>query len=974
MIVVGFQARPQSTAAPKADFARDVAPIFRAHCLSCHTGKEASGGLDLSTRAGIQKGGDSGKLFVPGKPKLSLLIRRLKGEGGLPQMPQGFKPLDPEQIAKVEAWIASGGTITDATFTHWAYVAPKTPSLPSVRGTEWVLNPIDRFVLARLEREGLAPNPPASKERLLRRVTLDLTGLPPTPAEIESFLADRRPGAYERVVDRLLASPRYGERLARIWLDLSRYADTNGYEADHLRTAWRYRDWLIEAFNANMPYDRFIRDQMAGDLLPNPSLDQLIATGFHRNSMFNVEGGVDPAEGLQVALEDRAATTATVFLGSTLMCAKCHDHKYDPFSQADYYRFVAFFANADYEPRGSAEVSAQKFYEPEIDAPTPAQQQKLKQLEARLIDIRQSVDQPDSEVRRGFEDWLGRARKNSDWTLPQIQQAESANGTTLKAGDQGVIIASGDSPNNDAYTLTLKADGPSKALRVEVFPDANLPGGGSGRSSSGNFILTGLRVTVDGVPAAVSNPRATFVQEGYNLSQLLAGNPKSGWALYPRTRERHELVVDIGDVRPGATLRVTLDFQSPDWPKHTIGRFRISLCDRLPAIPTNDEQRALIGKQKLSGQEADRLFRHFARNAGTTYPELAAVRAVEDDLQNLKRQIPKALVLRDRPTQGPLKTPILIRGDFTQKGPMVGAAPPALFAPPVTQKWNRLTLAEWLVSPSNPLTARVQVNRMWEQFFGRGIVETLDDFGTQGAPPSHPELLDWLAIKFREVGWDMKAMAKLIVTSATYRQDSRIRPELMRRDPNNVLLARGPRYRLEAEAIRDVTLSAAGLLSKKIGGPSVYPAQPEGVWNSPFSGERYVLSQGEDLYRRGIYTIWKRTAPYPAAMAFDAASRETCVTRRIRTNTPLQALALLNDETTAIAGRALGERIKRQGGTTDWTRVSFGFLLCTGRRPTHQELQRLLASLGKWKAKDEERAWTLLGMTLLNLDETITQS
>ncbi|MBV6458987.1 MAG: hypothetical protein HONBIEJF_02126 [Fimbriimonadaceae bacterium] len=975
MIVGAFQAGQTPNKPKKVDYAHNVAPIFRAHCASCHSGKDASGGLDLTTIAGIKKGG-SGKLFVPGKPGQSLLVQRIKGLGGLPQMPMGFKPLDPHQIEAIEQWIAQGADLNAEAKPHWSYQPPKRPSLPTVKQTSWPKNSIDRFVLSRLEKQGLKPSPEADRETLLRRVTLDLTGLPPSPAEIEAYLTDASPRAYERVVDRLLASPQYGERVTRIWLDLSRYADTNGYEADYLRTAWKYRDWLIDAFNRNLPYDIFIRDQMAGDLLPNPTLDQLIATGFHRNSMFNSEGGVDPAEGLNVAIEDRVSTTATVFMGITLMCAKCHDHKYDPFTQKDYYRFVAFFANTDYESRGSADVGQQKFYEPEIDAPSPDQAAKVKELESKLEACRAAINAPDAPVRKGFDAWLATAEEsgNDGWSFAEDVKAVSANGATLSVQEDGTILATGENPNTDTYTIEFVARRGASSLRLESIPDPSLVNGGSGRSESGNIILTALRVKVDGKAVEVTDPRATFVQVGYDLAQLKTGNPNGGWALYPEVKQRQELVVGIGEVKPGARIEVKLEFNSPTWAKHTLGKFRLSVTGRKPAMPIPGALRALIGNPNRTAAEREQLFQHFLRQVGSLFPDVAAVKQASDELNASRMAIPKALILRDRKTAGPLQTPVLLRGDFTQKGPMVTAGPPGIFPQPAEPIANRLTLAEWLVSPKNPLTARVQVNRMWEQFFGRGLVLTLDDFGTQGSPPSHPALLDWLATEFIARKWDMKAMAKLIVMSATYRQSSRTSAALRERDPENILLARGPRFRLEAEAIRDVILSASGLLSKKIGGPSVYPSQPEGVWNSPFSGERYMPSEGENRYRRGIYTVWKRTAPYPAFVAFDAISRETCSPRRIRTNTPLQALAMLNDATVTEAGKALAMRMQKEGGTTDRTRLIHGFRLCTGRTPKGAEVKRLLALLSKLQDKAASEAWTLIGVTLLNLDETITRS
>jgi cytochrome c553 len=755
---------PDQPAPERPSFAEHVQPILRAHCVSCHSATVKSGGLDLSTPAAIRKGGVSGDLLKAATAEKALLMVRITGSDGKPQMPMGFKPLTATQQRTIHNWLRVGAPLDAKASVHWAYVAPRRPSPPKLPNADWVRNPIDAFVLARLRQGGLAPSPEAAKETLIRRVTLDLTGLPPTLDEIDAFLAETRPDAYERAVDRLLSSPAYGERMARPWLDLARYADSDGYEKDLRRTGWKWRDWVISAYNRNVPFDQFTVEQIAGDMLPNATVDQLVATGFNRNTMFNSEGGVDQAEAQFNVVVDRVDTTSTVWLGTTMACARCHDHKYDPFSKKDYFRLVAVFSNTEIIKTGDARVGEEKWREPEMEI---------------------------------------------------------------------------------------------------------------------------------GEPSAIA--------------------------------ERDQL--------EGALRRLQADLSK-----------------------TEDAE----GKAKLQ-ERAD---------------------AVEARLNEVRKSIATALVLREIPNTPKLTATVRNQGIFTSLGDTVEARTPETLPASAATRFDRLALAQWLVDRKNPLTARVQVNRMWELHFGRGLVSTMEDFGTQGAKPSHPELLDWLAVEFMESGWDMKHMHRLLVTSATYRQRSHSSAFLRGRDPHNVLLARGPRFRMEAEMIRDQALAVSGLLSRRIGGPSVYPLQPEGVWNSPYSGEQWETSEGEDRYRRSLYTFWKRTAPHPKMLVFDAPSREVCTVQRSRTNTPLQALALLNDPTTLEAGRALAVRARREPD-----RLVAMFRSCTGRTPSVAErtrLQSLLKTLtarcqgnpdaaGKIAPSPEEAAWSMVGATLLNLDATITR-
>ncbi|RYG34373.1 DUF1553 domain-containing protein, partial [bacterium] len=934
------------------------------------------------------------KSVVPGDPAASELVRRLKGLGDKPAMPMGFPPLSKADIAKVERWIAEGATLDNAVAPkHWAYVAPVRPAVPDLKST-WVRNPVDAFVLQRLKKEGLSPSPTASRETLLRRVTLDLTGLPPTPVEIDAFLADKRPDAYERAVDRLLASPQYGVKQARGWLDLARYADTNGYEKDVRRTAWLYRDWVVNAFNANMPYDRFTIEQLAGDLLPNATLDDKVATGFNRNSMFNEEGGVDQEEAHFNVILDRVDTTATVWLGSTLACARCHDHKYDPFSQKDYYKMAAFYSNTTVYPRGPKEVGEEKWFEAEVPIRTSEFVLKESALKAKIAAANTELSRPTPERIAAFGRWEESARILPVWA-PARPSTATAKGDGGVGGNpqmetlaDGSVRAGGPNPDRATYVLELPASAElTTGLQLEVIPDEALPNRGPGRAPNGNFVLSQMIVEADGKPVGLASSMADFVQNTHNIEELLTKHAEKGWAVHPSLGKPHRMTVALATpVEAGRPIRVTLACVS-DPPLHTLGRFRISRTSA-PApfagyVP--DEVRSYWKKPVTSGPNP--AWDYFVSIDPAAREPRLKLKALEAELQSLQAQVPTALIMEEKPAKGPLTAFVRHRGEFLTKAEEVTADTPTILPKLNKARANRLDLANWIVSPSNPLTARVQVNRMWEGIFGTGLVETTEDLGTRGNKPTHPQLLDWLATEFMAKGWDMKAMTKLIVTSNTYRQSSNATPKLLEKDPTNLLLARGPRFRLEAETIRDSLLASSGLLSRKTGGPSVFPYQPEGAWNNPYNGELWMRSEGDDRYRRSLYTFWKRTSPYPAYMAFDATSREICTVRRIRTNTPLQALTLLNDQEMMEAASALGQRMRSTKGDVS-AQISAGFRLCTGRAAKPSERERLTALLTKlrqrYEAKPEDvkklgtgspedAAWTMVGNVLLNLDETITK-
>jgi len=1011
----------QSSSNSQVDFKRDIEPIFANSCNQCHGPKKAAGQLRLDVKAAAMKGGISGPGILPSNGKQSRLLARILGEGGEKQMPLGGDPLKPEQIELIRRWIDQGAVWPDAgqsqtsnpkpdVSQHWAYVKPVQSALPQVKNQSWGRNPIDQFVLARLEKEGLTPSTEASKERLLRRVYLDLIGLPPTVKEIDEFLADKSSDAYEKVVDRLLGSPQYGERWARPWLDLARYADSNGYEKDSLRVMWKYRDWVINALNADMPFDQFTIEQIAGDMLANPTTDQKIATGFHRNTLLNQEGGTDPEEQHYEVVVDRVNTTASVWLGSTLGCAQCHNHKYDPFSQRDYYRMYAIFDNADYQIRGVAKFE-RYIWEPQLELPTPEQEVKRKAINDELARLETTLKTQTPALDAAQAKWEAQLRAEpQNWTPLAPKTYRSTGGTTLTKQTDNSLLASGASPEFDEYIITAEVlPGTTSGLMIEAMPDKNLPRGGPGRDLYGHFILSTVEAAANGRDLKFADGNwddglSRFdAKTFFNQEMVQVGDRPRGWLINAMTDETRmtRLAVFTLD-KPLITdkpteLTIKLKFLAGGLCQG-LGRFRLSVTGSDDPLKITRVSASL--KKVLYTPASERTERQKAAMSERfrqLTPLLAKERDRLEELQNSLKGlgIITALMMQEKPGFDRPSNWVRERGNFASKGEKVYAGTPAALPPlPESAPANRLGLAKWLVDESNPLTARVAVNRAWEQFFGRGIVETSEDFGVQGAPPSHPELLDWLAVEFVKQGWSMKKLHRLIVTSATYRQDSTISAALQERDPYNRLLARGPRFRVEAEMVRDISLTASGLLSRKMGGPSVMPPQPDGIWRNPYSSEKWATAKGEDRYRRGLYTFLRRTSPYPAMMTFDATSRETCTIRRIRTNTPLQSLTLLNDDAAMEMARALAKRMALEIDGETRARIEYGFRLCATRRPTPAELDRLTAlynqQLANYKAdpqtaaqllKGEARelpapemaAWTIVANVLLNLDETLTK-
>lgn len=848
--LVVFMATLLSSTAATVDFKHEIQPILEQRCTECHGEKKQKAGVRLDRKTFAFAPTDSGKPAITvGRSGESLLWQRITTTNTDEIMPPKGEPLTAAQVTMIQKWIDEGAVWPDdggvPQKKHWAYEKPVRPKVPVVKGPKSaVKNPIDAFVLERLQQDKLKPAPEADPATLIRRVSLDLTGLPPSMAEVNAFLADKSKDAYEKVVDRLLASPHFGERWARPWLDMARYADTQGYEKDNRRTMWPWRDWVIRALNQNKPFDQFTIEQIAGDLLPDATQEQKVATGFHRNTMTNTEGGTDDEEFRHEAVVDRVNTTFSTWMATTINCSQCHNHKYDPLTMKEYYQVYAFLnqtADSDKED----ERPTLKVFKPGEKEELAARREVLKNAEARW---KTATSAP--ELTNAFLAW-------QEKTLAELTNAPSTNA-------------------------------PAKAKK----------------------------------DAKTSNEE---------LRKLLTTAPEK----------------------------------------------------------RDKDQRAKL-KEHFEG---------VAPELKEPREALAAARAAEKKFNDA---IPIVSVLEELPK--PRETHMLMRGSFLTKGERVSPGVPAVMNPlPASSATNRLAFAHWMVDTNNPLIARVMMNRFWEQIFGTGIVETSEDFGTQGEPPSHPKLLDWLACEFMEPGgvqggtsWDMKRMLRLIVTSATYRQSSKVTSELLQRDPYNRLLARGTRRRLEAEMVRDQALAVSGLLSRKIGGAPVMPPQPDGVWQVVYSGDKWETSKGEDKYRRGLYTFWRRTSPYPSMVSFDAPSGEFCVVRRTRSNTPLQALTLLNDPVYLECAQALAKRMLSEGGTTAEQRAAFGLRACLAREPKKGEAQKLVTLAAKQLARYQEdsesaatlvryagtdtkektevpelAAWTIVANVLLNLDEFV---
>jgi hypothetical protein len=1013
------------------DFANDIQPIFARHCYECHGTQKQKGNLRLDERKAVIRTGDHA-VVIPGKPDQSDLYRRItlpKGHEDI--MPNRGEPLTKTETDLIRDWIVQGAVWPDNVVAakHWSYLVPVRPSLHEMKSRLWAKNEIDLFILARLEKEKLKPSPEAEPERLLRRVYLDLIGLPPSPKDVEAFLADKSSDAYEKVVDRLLVSPQYGEHWARPWLDLARYADSLGFQRDNLWEIWPYRDWVIKALNADMPFDQFTIEQIAGDLLPNATIEQKIATGFNRCTPINVEAGSDQEESRVNQVFDRVNTVGTVWLGSTIECCQCHNHKYDPFTQKEYYQLFAFFNNTPKESRYSNPNTTigldfdgpyLKLPNPKIDQERAAIQEKIQALdhkaEATSKDLLASQPAWETEI-------SGQLSTVAQSHVLEIAKFETESGTAFEIlNDKSVLLRDDDNdavPDRDTYTITVHSTLTGiTGFKLETLADAALHGGGPGRGDAArpNFILSNFKVTAAGTDNAkpetipFRKARADFEQRNFTVTKAIDDDGKAGWGIAPQFARDHwavfETTAPVGSAQ-GTTFKFTLAQNYGG--SRLIGRLRLSALTGAPDstdVPAN----VVAALQIFPEQRTDDQKKSVSDFYLSRQPDFEKIKSARSKLEGEMKRLPAPTTLAMHEMDQQRMSAIFLRGNFLDKGAPVEPDVPAVLPPLGEGTRNRLALARWLVSTNNPLTARVTVNRWWAEFFGHGLVTTPEDFGIKGELPSHPKLLDWLACEFMEPSsqkskiengrpWSMKHIHRLIVTSATYRQSSRVTPDLRERDDQNKFYARGPRFRMDAEMIRDNALAIAGLLSLKMGGESVHPYQPPGIWESKVGGNAisYETSEGEDRYRRGIYTVIKRTSPYPSFITFDAPTRNNCTVRRQRSNTPLQALTMLNDPVYVEAAGALARRILTEKPTASVEeKIRHAFQLCTARLPDsneanilfqlHQEqlrasqgnakeLEKQLHNLPKPEGVDaaEFAAWYSVASAILNLDETITK-
>ena len=1029
-------ARPAAKAAPaeKLRYNQDIRPILAENCFACHGPDSASRQAGLR----LDKPEDAAAAIVKGKPAESEMIRRILGQGPLMPPKSSHKQLSPAQIATLKRWVAEGAEYE----LHWSYLAPKRPALPAVKDTKWVRNPIDRFILARLEKEGLRPAPEADRRTLARRLSLDLTGLPPDPAVVERFVADKSPNAYDKLVDQFLASPHWGEHRARYWMDGARYGDTHGIHFDNFREIWAYRDWLINALNQNMRFDQFTIEQIAGDLLPNPTLDQLIATGFNRNNITTNEGGVIPEEYLVLYNRDRTEAVSQVWMGQTAGCAVCHDHKFDPLSQREFYEMAAFFNNTT---QGAMDGNI-KDTPPVIPAPLPADRPRFNQIQGELAAARKQVEERKQAARADFDQWLAAPTANAvnvpaeglKFHAPlaegqgrAVQATVDGKAVSLaataepgwtpghvgtsafqrKGGSTVEVPQAGDFEKDQSFTVSawvklMPNTGGALLARMDDGSDFR----GWDLWVEGNRVGTHIinKWPEDALKVVTREPLAAGRWHHVTLAYTGGANPES-------VRIYVDGTARMTDVQSN-TLKNTIRTQVPlkigqrhnTSPVEGTAIQDVRLYDR--ALAGNEVERLargtraahLIARGTLNPAEKDELYLWWLAGADEPYRTVAAkVAQLETEDRAIRARGTVAHVMRERESEPTAY--ILFRGEYDQRRDEVKAKTPAVLPPmPADYPRNRLGFAKWLLLPEHPLTTRVTVNRFWQELFGTGIVRTSGDFGITGELPSHPELLDWMSVEFREGGWDMKKFFKLLVTSAAYRQAAVITPEKAKKDADNRLISRGPRFRMDAEVIRDYALAASGLLVPKLGGPSVKPYQPDGVWEAVAmigSNTRdYRRDSGENLYRRSMYTFWKRSAPPASLDIFNAPNRETCAVRRERTNTPLQALVTLNDVQFVEAARVLAQRALQEGGATVDARADYiarrllaRSLDAEEKAVVRQSLAGLeafykgdaraakqLIAVGEAKADpaiapEQLAAWTMLVNQLMNLDEVLNK-
>lgn len=998
------------------DFATDIRPLLSDACFSCHgpdpEHREADLRLDLKETVFAQHNGQA--LIVPGKPADSLLYQRMTASDESERMPpvDSGKKLSQSDLAKIRKWIEDGAPWA----SHWAFQTPVKPELPEVRQPELIQNPIDVFVLEKLERQQLSFSEPADQTTLLRRLSLDLTGLPPRIKEIDTFLSDKSPDAYRKQVARLLASPHYGERWGRLWLDAARYADSNGYEKDAPREVWLYRDWVIDALNQNMPYNQFVIEQVAGDLLPKASQNQKIATGFMRNSMLNEEGGIDPEEFRMAAMFDRMDTIGKSILGLTLQCSQCHSHKYDPLTHENYYQIFACINNS---------------YEASMRGYTDEEQQQREKLLIEIKSIEQSLKNKMPDWPQRLAAWEKQIQQNQPvWHVLKLKNIDSNSQRYFEQPDHS-MLAQGYAPSRFTSNFEAETDASEiTAIRLELLNHPNLPAGGPGRATSGLCALTDIKLSVADLKdpkqktsikfttATVdfSNPRLQldFPYEdkkgvrGFTgpVSYAIDGDNSTAWGIDAgpgRQNQPHEAVFRAEKpfgYPEGSKLTISLVQMHGGWNSDNnqtmnLGRFRISWSNSPNAhadpVPDRVREFLAIPDAERTPRQQDQIFSYWR----TTVPEWATE---NERIETIWKQHPEGttqLVYQERPQ--PRKTHLLDRGDFLKQKQVVQPGVPGfLNSLPADTPVDRLTFARWLVDRQSPTTARAIVNRVWQAYFGQGIVSTSEDLGSQGAAPTHRKLLDWLAVWFMDEGWDLKKLHTLIVTSRTYQQSSRVSPELYAKDPYNRLLARGPRYRVDAEIVRDIALQASGLLNPKIGGPSVYPPAPAFLFDKPasYGPKTWNVEEDAERYRRAIYTFRFRSVPYPMLQAFDAPNGDISTVKRTRSNTPLQALTTLNETLFMECAVGLAETILSANSGSEESRIETAFRRCVSRYPSAEEKQVLTQFLNRQrhyfvdhpeeatqisdqkKTKDSTTdfaAWVALSRVLLNMDETITK-
>lgn len=1010
----------------RISFNRDIRPILSNHCFFCHGQDNAQRQAEL--RLDTEEGQRAQRVVVPGSLNESRLIERIFSDDPdvLMPPPDANKALSTQEKDLLKRWVVEGAAFEK----HWSWVAPKRTQ-PNIGPSS---NPIDAFILAKLNEHGLKPSPEADRATLIRRVTLDLTGLPPTLEEVDAFLNDKAADAYEKVVDRLLQSPHFGEKMALSWLDAARYADTHGYQKDNHRSMWPWRDWVVNAFNENMPFDQFTIEQLAGDLLDNATPLQRMATAFNRNHRINAEAGSIDEEFLAEYAADRVETSATVWLGLTIGCARCHDHKFDAITQKDFYQLVAFFNNIEekgVDGVGAAPDPQMKVMLDGFDDRIAAQRQQIArvrtQLETRTVAL--------SELRREWEQKLEAAllspSRISIWSVPQPLSLRSTGKMEFQPLPDGSILVTGDNPLNDVQTIELPLDsGSVQSIRLEALRHPSLTDNGFARSFDGSFVLSGFEVELNRPgkspqKVGISRVVANSARNAWPVQATLDNSTDSGWSIEPTDKSQTHHAVYVLDqaleAQTGYTLTIRLRYESKE-EQAIIGRIRLAIN---PMAVNPHDRTEMDSPLLLSATVITALKTPLKERSAEQHQQLVDAfiqLSLDHELVSIRQQLDAALrelgglieqssvtVMVMKEAEKPRQTFVNLRGAYDKLGEQVFAAIPASLPQRTRNKsdtaLNRLDFARWLVAPENPLTARVAVNRYWQMVFGNGLVKTTEDFGTQGEFPSHPELLDWLATEFVRLSWDVKAMQRLIVTSATYRQSSKVSAELLEIDPENRWLARGPRFRLAPQFIRDSALAASGLLVPTLGGPSVKPYQPAGLWEGVAginsNTVRYRQDSGPSLYRRSLYTYWKRAVPPPSMMIFDAADREVCSVKRRLTNTPLQALNILNDPTYIEASRWLAtSALIEKGGThaSDASRIRWIFRKVLARTPDTTELFRFESSIQQFRQHFEQAsesalqlvtvgdspvdsnlettelaAWTTLASVILNLDETLTK-